>query len=61
MTGHLGIHTRQIESKDTSKNTKAACLSELKTSVDNIGKTHLLGKGDSQYDKGNLRSRKEAN
>ena len=41
MTGHLGIHTRQIESKDTSKNTKMSCLSEIETDVDGTGKTHI--------------------
>ena len=41
MTGHLGSHTRQIESKDTSKNTKMSCLSEIETDVDGISKTHI--------------------
>ena len=41
MTGHLGIHTIQIESEDTSKNTKMSCLSEIETDVDDIGKTHI--------------------
>ena len=41
MTGHLGTYTRQLESEDTSKNTKMSCLSEIETDVDDIGKTHI--------------------
>ena len=49
MTGHLGIYTRQLESEDTSKNTKMSCLSEIETDLDDIGKTHISAETELHF------------
>ena len=49
MTGHLGIHTRQIESEETRKYTKMSYLSEIETDVDGIGKTHISAETELHF------------